>query len=183
MIALQYLRENPDNVIERLKIKNFDASEYVRDILHFDKLKRSLQKQLDDNLAQQNKIAKKIGILFKEKKTAEAEILKERTAQLKIESKKIEEELVKNEAAINEILILLPNLPHHSVAKGKSAEDNEIVSSEGDTTTAPFMLPHWDLCEKMNLINFEIGTKLTGAGFPIYIGKGAKLQRALINFS
>ena len=88
MIALQYLRENPDNVIERLKIKNFDASEYVRDILHFDKLKRSLQKQLDDNLAQQNKIAKKIGILFKEKKTAEAEILKERTAQLKIESKK-----------------------------------------------------------------------------------------------
>ncbi|HPX58818.1 MAG TPA: serine--tRNA ligase [Bacteroidales bacterium] len=182
MIALQYLRENPDNVIERLKIKNFDASEYVRDILHFDKLKRSLQKQLDDNLAQQNKIAKEIGILFKEKKTAEAEILKERTAQLKIESKKIEEELVKNEAAINEILILLPNLPHHSVAKGKSAEDNEIVSSEGDTTTAPFMLPHWDLCEKMNLINFEIGTKLTGAGFPIYIGKGAKLQRALINF-
>ncbi len=183
MITLQYLRENPDNVIERLKVKNFDASEYVHNILHFDKLKRSLQKQLDDNFAQQNKLAKEIGILFKEKKITEAELLKEHTAQLKIKSKTIEEELIKNEIAINDLLILLPNLPHKSVPKGKSAEDNEIISVEGDDITAThFMLPHWELCEKTNLINFEIGTKLTGSGFPVYLNKGAKLQRALINF-
>lgn len=182
MIHLNFLRENPDYVIERLSIKNFDAGEHVKNILYYDKFRRSLQKQLDDNFAEQNKIAKEIGILFKEGKSNEAQVLKEKTAQLKIDAKKIEEDLVSNENATNEILVLLPNLPHVSVPKGKSAEDNETVYSEGDVTVSTYAIPHWDLCEKLNLINFETGCKLTGSGFPIYIGKGAKLQRALINF-
>ena len=134
MIPLVFLRENPDFVIERLGIKNFQASEYVNVIINYDKSRRSLQKQLDDNFAEQNKIAKEIGILFKEGKKEEAQLLKDRTAVLKVEAKTIEENLSSNENAINEILVLLPNLPHSSVPKGYSAEDNEIVYSEGDLT-------------------------------------------------
>jgi len=182
MIPLAFLRENPDFVIERLRIKNFQASEYVSQIINYDKSRRSLQKQLDDNFAEQNKIAKEIGILFKEGKKKEAQLLKDRTAVLKVEAKTIEENFSSNENAINEILVLLPNIPHSSVPKGYSAEDNEVVYSEGDLTLPSYFLPHWEVCEKKKLINFEIGSKLTGAGFPIYIGKVAKLQRALINF-
>lgn len=182
MIPIQFLRENPDFIIDRLCVKNFDAREYVTKIINYDIVRRKLQKQLDDNFSEQNKIAKEIGILFKEGKKDEAQSLKERTAGLKTESKTIEENLKVNETAINEILVLLPNLPHASVPKGHSAENNEIVYAEGDITKFSYMLPHWDICEKTNLINFETGSKLTGAGFPIYIGKAAKLQRALINF-
>jgi len=182
MLQLNFLRENPDYIIERLSVKNFHAEEQIKNILHYDKLRRGLQKQLDDNFAEQNKIAKEIGILFKEGKANEAQTLKERTAQLKIEAKKVEEELIGNENATNEILVLLPNLPHASVPRGKSADNNETVYSDGDFSVPAYAVPHWDLCEKLNLINFEIGCKLTGSGFPIYIGKAAKLQRALINF-
>lgn len=182
MIHLNFLRENPDYVIERLKIKNFDAYEYVQHILSYDKQRRKFQKQLDDNFAEQNKIAKEIGKLYKEGKKSEAETLKEKASQLKNEAKKIEENFTLNEKATTETLILLPNIPHESVPQGKSAEDNEIVFTEGDTTISPNLLPHWDLCEKLSLIDFEIGAKLTGSGFPVYIGKMAKLQRAIINF-
>jgi seryl-tRNA synthetase len=182
MIHLNYLRENADFVIERLKIKNFDASDYVQKILETDIKRRKTHKKLDDNLAEQNQIAKQIGILFKEKKTDEAQNLKEKTAVLKTFAKDLEEFLVALEAETNELLVLLPNLPHSSVPAGRSAENNEVVHSEGNTDTSEYMLPHWELCEKLNIVDFETGVKITGSGFPLYKGKGAKLQRALINF-
>mgnify|MGYP001466263187 FL=1 len=182
MIHLNYLKENTDFVIERLRIKNFEAGQYVEEILLLDKTRRSLQKQLDDNFAEQNKIAKEIGMLFKQGKSNEVQILKDKTAILKTDAKSIEEALTATEIKLNDILVLLPNIPHASVPKGKSADDNEVVYTYGDINTDPHMLPHWDICEKMKLIDFETGCKITGSGFPVYTGKGAKLQRALINF-
>ena len=182
MIHLNYLKENTDFVIERLRIKNFEAGQYVEEILLLDKTRRSLQKQLDDNFAEQNKIAKEIGMLFKQGKSNEAQTLKDKTATLKTDTKSIEEALTATEVKLNDILVLLPNIPHASVPKGKSADDNEVVYIYGDINTDSHMLPHWDICEKMKLIDFETGCKITGSGFPVYTGKGAKLQRALINF-
>ena len=182
MIQLNYLRENADVVIERLKIKNFDAKNYVEKIIQKDVLRRETQKKLDDNLAEQNKNAKEIGVLFKEKKIAEAEKLKSRTAELKSEAKELEECLTEIEKQVNETLVLLPNLPHDTVPIGKSAEDNEIIYSEGDTCVESWMLPHWEICEKRDIVDFETGVKITGSGFPLYKNKGARLQRALINF-
>ena len=182
MIHLNYLKENSDFVVERLRIKNFEAGHYVEEILSFDKTRRSLQKNLDDNLAEQNKIAKEIGMLFKQGKSNEAQTLKDKTATLKTDAKSIEEALTATEVKLNDILVLLPNIPHASVPKGKSADDNEVVYIYGDINTDSHMLPHWDICEKMKLIDFETGCKITGSGFPVYTGKGAKLQRALINF-
>jgi seryl-tRNA synthetase len=168
MIYLNYLRENADLVTERLKIKNFDATAYVQDILSVDLQRRKTQKELDDNLSEQNSIAKQIGILFKEGKTDMAQSLKERSAALKILAKEMEELLITTENRINELLVLLPNLPHQSVPAGHSAEDNEIVYSEGDTEVEEGILPHWDICEKLNLVDFETGVKITGSGFPLY---------------
>ena len=182
MIHLNYLRENADFIIERLKIKNFDASHYMQKILAADTNRRETQKKLDDNLAEQNQIAKQIGILFKDGKKDEAQILKDRTSLLKTSAKNLEETLISAETQINEMLILLPNLPHASVDEGHSAQDNEIVYSEGNTDVAQWMLPHWELCEKLNIVNFETGVKITGSGFPLYKDKAARLQRALINF-
>jgi len=182
MINLNYLRENADAVVAKLKIKNFDASELVQTILSADRQRRETQKQLDDNFAEQNRIAKQIGVLFKEGKAEEANLLKERTSALKTAAKEMETTLSEYEKTIDNTLVLLPNLPHDSVPKGKTADDNEIVFSQGDTASKPYMLPHWDLCDKLQLVDFEIGCKITGAGFPIYSGKGARLQRALINF-
>ena len=182
MIQLNYLRENADVVIERLKIKNFDATIYVQEIIQKDILRRETQKNLDDNLAEQNKIAKEIGILFREKKTAEAEVLKSRTAILKAEAKSFEDSLAELEKQVNDTLVLLPNLPHSSVPVGKTADDNEIIHSEGNMTTETWMLPHWDICEKKDIVDFETGVKIAGSGFPLYKDKGARLQRALINF-
>ena len=182
MINLSFLRENPDAVQAKLKVKNFDASEYIQTILSEDKQRRETQRKLDDNLAEQNRIAKQISVFFKEGKQAEANELKERTVELKAEAKELESALTKCEKMIENTLVLLPNLPHDSVPKGKTAEDNEMVFSEGDTSVQTWMLPHWDLCDKLRLVDFELGCKITGAGFPLYCGKGARLQRALINF-
>ncbi len=182
MIQLNYLRENPDIVIKRLKIKNFDATTYVEEIIQKDIFRRETQKNLDDNLAEQNKIAKEIGILFKENKTDEAEVLKSKTATLKTQAKDLENKLAEIEKQVNETLVLLPNLPHDSVPAGKTAEDNEIIHSEGNTNIESWMLPHWDICEKRDIVDFETGVKITSSGFPLYKGKGARLQRALINF-
>ncbi|MDR1459603.1 MAG: serine--tRNA ligase [Bacteroidales bacterium] len=182
MIQLSYLRENAEVVIERLKIKNFDATLYVEKILVADIHRRETQKKLDNNLSEQNQIAKQIGILFREGKEKEAQTLKEKTSSLKASAKELEEVLHKEEAHINEMLVLLPNLPHASVPAGKSAEDNEIVYSEGDVVVSEWMLPHWEICEKLDIVDFETGVKITGSGFPLYKGKGARLQRALINF-
>ena len=182
MITLNFLREYPQVVIERLKVKNFDATGYVQQILELDNQKRALQKQLDDNLARQNVIAKQIGLLFKEGKTAEAQALKEENTSLKDVAKDMEQALADAETRLNDILVLLPNMPHSSVPAGKSAEDNEIVYTHGKAVSQEQLLPHWEICKKLNILDFETGVKITGAGFPVYRNKGARLQRALINF-
>jgi seryl-tRNA synthetase len=137
---------------------------------------------LDDNLMLQNKTSQEIGMLFKAGKTAEANQAKEEIARLKSEEKENQEVLTTQEIVLYDLMALLPNLPHESVPSGKTAEDNEIVYAEGDATPLENVLSHWDLVRKFDIIDFDLGTKITGAGFPIYKGKGARLQRALINF-
>jgi seryl-tRNA synthetase len=182
MLHIQILRDNANFVIERLKVKNFDAQQIVNDILDLDVEIRSLKKSLDDNLMIQNKLSKEIGILFKVGKIEETNRAKEDIVRLKSEEKTKRELLSTNENMIQELLILLPNLPFESVPAGKNADNNEIVYTEGDATPLKNALPHWDLVKKYDIIDFDLGTKITGAGFPIYKGKGARLQRALINF-
>ena len=182
MLHIQTLRDNANLVIEKLKIKNFEAQQIVDDVLALDIQIRNLKKSLDDNLMTQNKLSKEIGMLFKNGKTAEANQAKEEIARLKTEEKETQETLADKENAIQELMVLLPNLPHESVPAGKCAEDNEIVYEEGDATPFENALSHWDLVKKFDIIDFDLGTKITGAGFPVYKGKGARLQRALINF-
>lgn len=183
MLELNVIRENPELVIDRLAIKFVDARETIQKILSIDQLRRDTQKQLDDNLAEANNIAREIGNLFKAGKQAEAAELKDRTAVLKVQAKELGEKLEKLQNEQNDLLISLPNMPHPDTPKGKTAEDNAIVYSEGQIPElGANALPHWELAQKYDLIDFELGVKLTGAGFPVYKGKGARLQRALINF-
>ena len=183
MLQIQVLRENPEHVIERLKVKNFDATELVNNILTLDAQLRQLKKNLDNNLMEQGKIAKSIGQMFKEGRREEAEQMKAQTAELKAQEKEMQAELDEKGQKINEMMVLLPNMPHASVPLGKGAEDNEVVYQEGDATPmAEGCLPHWELVKKYDIIDFDLGSKITGAGFPVYKGKGAKMQRALINF-
>ncbi len=183
MLQIQILRENPEQVIARLKVKNFDATELVNNILTLDAQLRQLKKSLDNNLMEQGKIAKSIGQMFKEGRREEAEQMKAQTAELKAQEKEMQVELDEKGQKINEMMVLLPNMPHASVPLGKGAEDNEVVYQEGDATPmAEGCLPHWELVKKYDIIDFDLGSKITGAGFPVYKGKGAKMQRALINF-
>ena len=183
MLQIQILRENPEHVIERLKVKNFDATELVNNILTLDAQLRQLKKNLDNNLMEQGKIAKSIGQMFKEGRREEAEQMKAQTAELKAQEKEMQAELDEKGQKINEMMVLLPNMPHASVPLGKGAEDNEVVYQEGNATPmAEGCLPHWELVKKYDIIDFDLGSKITGAGFPVYKGKGAKMQRALINF-
>lgn len=183
MLQLNFIRENKDSVIERLSIKNFDASKLVEDIIRLDNDRRSTQKNLDDNLATSNQLSKEIGNLFKEGKKEQAEEVRKKSAELKSVIKDLEQALQQIEKTLNEKLIELPNMPHESVKTGKSDTDNEIVFEEGDLPVlAEEALPHWDLASKYDIIDFDLGSKVTGAGFPFYKGKGARLQRALINF-
>ena len=183
MLQIQLLRENPQEVIDRLKIKNFDATDLVAEIRQLDTDNRNLKKSLDDNLMEQNRGAKEIGMLFKEGKREEAEGLKARMAELKEAEKTGRAKLQELEELLQAKMVLLPNLPNAAVAPGKGAEDNEIVYTEGDATNmGPDALPHWDLVKKYDIIDFELGNKITGAGFPVYKGKGARMQRALIDF-
>ena len=183
MLQINFIRENPEEGINRLKTKNFDASTLVGQIIGIDEKRRLSQTKLDDSLAEANKIAKSFGQLFKEGKREEAELLKTRTAELKIISKDLSDELEASVQEMNSLLVQLPNLPHHTVPAGRSAADNEIVLNEGNMPElGPDAVPHWDIIKKYNIIDFELGNKVTGAGFPFYRGKGARLQRALINF-
>ena len=183
MLQIQVIKENPEAIIERLAIKNFKAKELVEKVISLDAQRRETQKKLDDNLSEANSIAKEIGVLFKSGKQTEANALKEKTALLKTASKEISELLQLTEKDLNETLVLLPNLPHSSIPKGKGADDNLLVSEEGDIPKlGENSIAHWDLALKYGIIDFETGVKITGAGFPVYKGKGAKLQRALINF-
>lgn len=183
MLQISLLHENKQAVIDALKIKNFDATEIVERSITLDNKRKELKGTLDNILAESNKMAKEIGMLFKSGKPQEANQLKEKTSELKAQSKKIEEELNEVMETLDKTLVELPNIPHPSVPAGKSDQDNEKVYEEG---TIPELdndaVPHWDLAAKYEIIDFDLGSKVTGAGFPFYRGKGARLQRALINF-
>ncbi len=184
MLQLQYLRENTREAIERLLIKNvYDAESRVEEILSLDNVRRELQHKADTVKAEANAIAKEIGKLFKEGKADEANAKKQRTSELKAIEKELDEQLAAAEQELNAKLISLPNTPHISVPKGKTADDNEIIANFGEIPQLhEGAVPHWDLCSKYDIIDFELGNKITGAGFPVYKGKGAALQRALITF-
>lgn len=183
MLQLAAIRENPQHIIERLAVKHFNATELINQLITLDTNRRESQKKLDDLLAESNKLAKEIGNLFKSGKKEEAEGLKNRTAELKKDAKVIEDKLNESEEQIKNILLTIPNTPHVNVPIGRTASDNKEVHKSGNTPKFDFQaLPHWDLCSKYDIIDFELGNKITGSGFPVYKGKGARLQRALINF-
>jgi len=183
MLTLKLLREDPEFVIERLKVKNFDAKEIVYQVIDIDKQRRALQTELDSCLAQQKVKASQIGGFMKEGKKAEAEEAKAEVATLKEKSKQLEEQLSAKEEEQQKLVVLLPNLPCAQVPCGKSAEDNvvvKLVDNVPDLGANP--LPHWELVKNLDIIDFDLGVKLTGAGFPVYKGKGARIQRALISY-
>ena len=183
MLTLKLLRESPDFVIRRLAVKNFDAQDIVNKIIVLDDHRKALQTRSDAMLAEQKKAAAAIGQLMKEGKKQEAEEAKREVAKLKARSSELLEMADDNNAKLNELLALLPNIPCAQVPEGKGAEDNVVVKMGGPEVVLPeHALPHWDLAKKYDIIDFDLGVKITGAGFPVYKGKGAKLQRALINF-
>jgi seryl-tRNA synthetase len=183
MLTLKFIQENRDAVVNGLKIKNFDAAPYVEQILAKDDERRKTQLEQDNILSQINNISREVGQLFKEGKTNEANALKDKSIQLKEEQKGLGIKLEEIEKELNQILVKLPNLPYHLVKPGKGAEDNENVKQGGSIPKLHAKAkPHWELAKDYDIIDFELGVKITGAGFPVYKGKGAKLQRALINF-
>lgn len=183
MLEIAVIRSNAEGVKQRLAVKNFKEMHLVDEVLAVDENRRNIQKQLDDNLARQNALAKEIGNLFKQGKKDEAEQRKQETAALKEDSKNLEAELNKLEQEQRNLLVRIPNLPHASVPKGNSPEENEVIKQAGNIPVlSENALPHWDLAKKYDLFDLELGVKITGAGFPVYKNKGAKLQRALISF-
>ena len=183
MLVLQTIRENPEKIVTLLAIKNFDGKEIIQTIISLDDKRKETQKMLDDNLAESNSLAREIGHLFKTGKTEEANKLKERTSELKELAKELSAAFELTKKELEDVLLKVPNLPHPSIPPGKTPEDNEIVLTEGAIPLLPdSALPHWDLAAKYDLIDFALGNKIAGAGFPVYKGKGARIQRALINF-
>lgn len=183
MLQIQAIRNNQAAIISALKKRHIDAAPIVAEILEADQKRRSSQTALDENLAKANSIAKEIGSLFKSGKAAEAQDLKEQSAQLKAQSKSLQESLQEATETLQELLYSLPNVPHESVVSGTSEADNEEIFKAGDIPVLhQNALPHWELAKKYDLIDFELGVKIAGAGFPVYKGKGAKLQRALIAY-
>lgn len=183
MLTLKLLREQPEFVIERLKVKHFDAKEIVYQILDIDRQRRSIQTELDSCLSQQKVLASKIGGLMKEGKKAEADEVKAEVATLKEKSKQLESSLEESQKNQDKLVVLLPNLPCAQVPEGKTAEDNVVVKMGGEVPQlGENALPHWELVKNLDIIDFDLGVKLTGAGFPVYKGLGARIQRALISF-
>ncbi len=183
MLTLQFINENPEHVIERLAVKNFDAREPIMKVVELDKQRRAAQKERDDNASQLNKMAAQIGALMKQGKRDEAEQAKAAVAALKATNKDIDDRMSAAANEITEILLSIPNVPYEGVPAGLTAEDNVVEKTGGpDPHLADDALPHWELAKKYNLIDFDLGVKITGAGFPVYVGKGARLQRALIQF-
>lgn len=182
MLTLKYIQDNKQEVIDRLKVRNFDASAIVEDVISLDNERRDVQQKSESLQAELNQLSKSIGLLFKEGKKDEANEAREKTTVLKDEIKELTDSLVSIEDKLYSKLVELPNLPHSSVSQGTKAEDNVEVKSGGEFPQLKDALPHWELAKKYDLIDFELGVKLTGAGFPVYKGKGAKLQRALISF-
>jgi seryl-tRNA synthetase len=183
MLQIQAIRAQEDAIITALKKRQIDAAPIVSKILDADQLRRATQTSLDENLAKANQLAKEIGGLFKSGKAAEAQALKEESATLKESSKTLQATLTEVSETLQQLLYTLPNVPHESVPSGKSEEDNEEICREGNIPTLhKDAIPHWELAKKYDLIDFELGVKIAGAGFPVYKGKGAKLQRALIAY-
>ena len=183
MLTLKLLRENPEFVIAKLAVKNFDAREIVEKINALDQNRRALQVELDNCLAEQKKKAAQIGGLMKEGKREEAEAIKAEVAALKARSAEIETKSQENNSELDSLVVLLPNLPCDQVPEGRTAEDNVVVKQGNEIPElGENALPHWDLAKKFDIIDFDLGVKLTGAGFPVYKGKGARLQRARINY-
>ena len=183
MLTLKTLRDDPEMVIRKLAKKHFDAREIVMDVIAMDDRRKAIQQESDALLGQQKKAAAAIGQLMKEGKKAEAEAAKAEVAALKQRSTELLAEADANAAALQDKLVLLPNLPYDLVPEGAGAEDNLVVKMGGPEPNLPEnALPHWELAKKYDIIDFDLGVKITGAGFPVYKGKGAKLQRALINF-
>ena len=183
MLTINLIREKKEFIIERLKVKNFKAEEIIERILVLDSARREIQAKTDMMQGDMNRISKEIGSLMKNGKRVEAEAAKEKTYSLKEEIKTLTDKLAPIDIDLRNEIIRLPNLPHESVPAGFGADDNAEVRTGGDLPLIPeTALPHWDLIKKYDIIDFDLGIKLTGAGFPVYKGKGAKLQRALINF-
>ena len=183
MLTLQLINQNPEEVIARLAVKHFDGREPIMRVVELDKQRRASQKVRDDNAAQLNKLAAQIGALMKQARRDEAEQVKAQVAALKQTNKEIDDQVTQAEQAIEEILLSVPNVPYCGVPEGKTAADNVVEKTGGPMPDLPAdALPHWDLAKKYNLIDFDLGVKITGAGFPVYRGKGARLQRALIQF-
>ena len=183
MLQVNFLKEQKERVLEGLKKRNFKDLELVDNAISLDEMRKKIQFELDSQLAEINKISKEIGILMKEGKKEEAEVAKSKTAQYKESSKELQLQLTEIEEELLDILYLLPNIPNEIVKAGVSAEDNEIVFQTNDVKgMGEEAIPHWELASQYNLINFELGVKIAGAGFPVYLGKGAKLQRSLVQF-
>ena len=183
MLQVAFLRAHKEDIINRLQKRNIDASEMVNNAILFDEERRALQTKLDNAKSESNSISKEIGILFKSGEVQKANVLKEKTTQLKEDTKELEQELNRKVEALNNLLYTIPNIPNTIVPSGNTDEDNEEVYREGDIPTLfDGALPHWELAKKYDIIDFELGNKITGAGFPVYKGKGAKLQRALITY-
>ncbi|MGM9764418.1 MAG: serine--tRNA ligase [Candidatus Cryptobacteroides sp.] len=183
MLTMKLLREQPEFVIKKLAVKNFDAKEIVEKINALDASRRALQTELDACLSEQKKKAALIGGLMKQGKKDEAEAAKAEVAALKTKSAELEAKSEENNNELQSLIVLLPNIPCDQVPEGKGAEDNVVVKMGNEIPElGPDALPHWELAKKFDIIDFDLGVKLTGAGFPVYKGKGARLQRALINF-
>ena len=183
MLEINFIKENKDLVVKSLSKRNLDSSFMIESVIEIDIKKRKIQTELDSLLHQLNLISKDIGDLFKKGLQKEAQILKEKTVKLKENSKKLNDDLITTKEELQSILNKIPNIPHELVPVGKSEEDNVEIFSDGDIPKLTGeSLPHWELAKKYDIIDFELGNKITGAGFPVYKGKGAKLQRALISF-
>ena len=183
MLQISYIRENKEKVLTGLKKRNFGELELVEQVIALDEKRRALQTELDEALSKSNKLSKEIGALMKEGKKEEAEAAKEQTAQYKELTKRLNAELDETTTSLTQVLYRIPNIPNEIVPEGKSADDNLNVFQAGEIPALyEGALPHWELAKKYDIIDFELGVKLTGAGFPVYKGKGAKLQRALISY-
>ena len=183
MLTLKLLRDNPQYVVERLAVKNFDAAGIVERILEQDRIRRSCQTELDASLAAQKAKAKEIGSLMQQGRREDAETVKKEVAEMKTRSKDIEAKMDESQRLQNDLLVQLPNIPDEIVPPGKNADDNVVVRMGGNIPELPEnALPHWEIASKYDIIDFDLGVKLTGAGFPVYKGKGARLQRSLIQY-
>lgn len=183
MLSLKYLQENKEEAIKALGIKNFDATQIIDQVIELDEKRKSTQAKLDSTQAEMNSLSKEIGMLFKSGKVEEANSAKAKTGELKESISELNTEMNASISGLNDLLLKIPNIPHPSVPAGKGEEENVIERTEGEMPNLyEGAIPHWELAKKYNIIDFELGNKITGAGFPLYRGKGAIFQRALINF-